>query len=387
MICHDESMKSIRTIAYLALLSCLASGCQVGRRYGEGEQFAVIDDIVAEEIEAGHIPGAVVLVGQADRILYWEAFGYEVTEPYREPMTRNTVFDLASLTKPIATATSVLILADRGQLDVNDLVSVYLPAFGCKGKEEVQIRHLLTHTSGLPAYTNAEDLESRYGRPCPDKVVEKICSLDALSQPGEQFHYSCLGYIILAEIVKVVAEQDVGEFSRQNIFRPLGMRRTAFHPPASWHKNIAATQIVKGQLLRGAVHDPLAQLMDGMGGNAGLFGSARDLAIYCRMLLNGGTLKGRTVLGHQAATLLTAAQSHGRAFGFGVSSSYSWVKGPRASQQAFFHTGYTGTSIVCDPTDGVYLIILTNRVHPHDEGVSKAIRTKIAETVFQAFDP
>ncbi len=380
-------MKPIRTLTYLALVSCLAGGCRMDGRYRRDERFAPLDDVAVEEIDAGHVPGAVILVGQGDRLLYWEAFGDAVSEPYLVPMTKETVFDLASLTKPIATATSILILADRGQLDLDDAVGKYLPAFACNGKEEARIRHLLTHTSGLPAYTSAAALEREHGRPCPDKVIAKICGLAAMSPPGEKFRYSCLGYITLAQIVQIVTGQNIDAFSRENIYEPLGMMRTSFNPPASWQADIAGTTIVDGQPLRGTVHDPLAQLMDGLGGNAGLFSSAADLALYCRMLLNGGTLNSRRILSPEAVELLTSPQSHGRAFGFDVSSGYAWVKGPHASQRAFCHTGYTGTSIVCDPASDAYLILLTNRVHPDDKGRSKPIREKTAEIVFGILAP
>ncbi len=341
-----------------------------------------IDGVVEEEIQAGHFPGAVVLVGRGKKTLYRKAFGLEVAEPFEEPMGEDTAFDMASLTKPIATAASILILVDQGRLDPNDYVRDYLPAFACNGKEEARIRHLLTHTSGLPAYTDANDLKSRYGSPCPDNVIEKICSLKAQSEPGQEFRYSCLGYITLAEIIKVVIGQSIAEFSHANLFMPLGMRHTRFNPPASWRSEIATTEIVDGELLRGTVHDPLARLMAGTSGNAGLFSTASDLSIYCRMLLNGGTWKRKKVLSPAAIEMLTTPQSHGRAYGFDVSSSYSWVKGSRASPRAFCHTGYTGTSLVCDPATETYLIILTNRAHPHDKGTCKPVRRKLAEIVF-----
>jgi CubicO group peptidase (beta-lactamase class C family) len=163
------------------------------------------------------------------------------------------------------------------------------------------------------------------------------------------------------------------------------MKHTSYNPPAFCEKDIAATQIVDGQLLRGTVHDPLAQLMGGVSGNAGLFSTAHDLSIYCQMLLNSGKWKGKKILSPEAVSRLTTIQSHGQTYGFDVNSGYSWVKGSFAPENAFCHTGYTGTSIVCDPASNVYVIILTNRAHPHDKGTSKHIRTKIADIVFQAY--
>lgn len=380
-------MKLIRIITiFFALLLCTTIGCQPVQEKSRKQNLSRIACVVEEEIKKGNIPGAVVLIGQGDNILYHKAFGCEVNEPYQERMGKNTVFDLASLTKPIATAASIMVLADQNRIKLTDYVSTYLPDFARHSKQEVQIRHLLTHTSGLPAYTNAKELKDWFGSPCPDKVMEKIYGLKLLSKPGKEFRYSCLGYITLAKIVERVSGENIDDFSGENIFAPLGMENTTFNPPESWTKDIAGTEIEDGWLLRGTVHDPLARLMGGISGNAGLFSTAYDLSIYCRMLLNDGTWKGVKVLSPEAVAMLTTAQSHGRAYGFDVHSGYSWVKGTYASEEAFCHTGYTGTSIVCDPVSKVYVIILTNRAHPHDKGTSKPVRKKIADIVFQAYE-
>ena len=178
--------------------------------------------------------------------------------------------------------------------------------------------------------------------------------------------------------------KNIDVFSMENIFTPLGMKNTTYNPPASQQKDIAATQIVEEILLRGTVHDPLAQLMAGTSGNAGLFSNAYDLSIYCRMLGNDGILDGKRILSSESIYMLTTAQMHGRAFGFDVDSSYSWVKGSYVSEKAFCHTGYTGTSIVCDPVSRTFVIILTNRAHPNDKGASKPVRTKVADIVFSS---
>ncbi len=379
-------MKLKKTITILlALLLLTLTGCQLVEKRPYKPDLSGISHVIKEEIKQGNIPGAVVLIGQANKVLYWKAFGHEVNEPFQEKMSKNTIFDLASLTKPIATATSILILADRGKIKLDDYAGNFLPSFACNGKEEVRLDHLLTHTSGLPPYTNADSLKNAYGAPCADKLIDKICDVNAVSKPGEKFRYSCLGYITLARIVEIVSGQNIDDFAGGNIFAPLGMKHTGYNPPAFNEKDIAATQIVDGQLLRGTVHDPLARLMGGISGNAGLFSTAYDLSIYCQMLLSSGKWKGKKILSPEAVSLLTTAQSHSRAYGFDVDSSYSWVKASFASQNAFCHTGYTGTSIVCDPESEVYVIILTNRAHPHDKGASKPIRTKIADIVFQTY--
>ncbi|MHC4116170.1 MAG: serine hydrolase domain-containing protein [Planctomycetota bacterium] len=375
-------MKPGQTLMTLLLL--IVVGCRPAHHVHLEQRFSAIGPVVDEEIEKGSFPGAVVLVGKGDDVLYWEAFGREVVEPFAEPMTRETVFDLASMTKPIATATSILILRDRGAIDLDDNVGEYLPAFACNGKEEARIEHLLTHTSGLPAYTNASALKEQYGNPCPEELIDKICGFEADGAPGEKFRYSCLGYITLAKIVEVVSGEDIAAFSRRNIYNRLGVKRTGYNPPEPWERDIAATEIVDGQLLRGTVHDPLAQLMAGRSGNAGLFSNVYDLSIYLRMLLKGGIWRRRRILSSESVGMLTEEQSHGRAFGFDVNSSYSWVKGDYALPGAFCHTGYTGTSAVCDPASGLFVIILTNRAHPHDEGATRPVRKKVADIVFSS---
>ena len=366
------------------LLLCVATGCQPVQKEIRKQRFNEIDHVIEEEIEKGNFPGAVVLVGKQDDILYWEAFGNEVIDPFEEPICRNTIFDQASLTKPIATATSIMILRDRKAIELDDYVGTYLSAFACNGKEDVRIRHLLSHTSGLPAYMNAAALKEQFGSPCPEEVIEKICGLEAISKPGEEFRYSCLGYITLAKIAETVSGKNIADFSGENIFAPLGMKHTGYNPPDSWEKDIAAAQIVDSQLLRGTVHDPLAKLMRGISGNAGLFSNAYDLSIYCRMLLNDGIWNGTRILSPEAVVMLTTAQAHGRSYGFDVNSSYSSVKGSYAPEKVFCHTGYTGTSIVCDPVSEAFVIILTNRVHPSDEGTAKSVRSKVADIVFSS---
>ncbi len=367
---------------FLAFLSCFLPGCRPEPKEEPRQLFTGIDQVVEEEISKGSFPGAVVLVGQEDDIVYWQAFGNRIIDPCEEPADRNTIFDLASMTKPIVTATSIMILRERKKIALDDYVGKYLPAFACNGKEEVRIEHLLTHTSGLPAYTNAAELKEQFGSPCPDKVIEKICSFEAAGKPGDEFRYSCLGYIILAKVVENISGQNIGQFSKENIFAPLGMKNTSYNPPDSWERNIAATEVIDGVPLRGKVHDPLARLMAGLSGNAGLFSNTYDLSIYCRMLLNGGERHGKRILSPESVKLLTTARTHGRACGFDVNSTYAWVKGSYAPQDAFCHTGYTGTSIVCDPAGKTFVLILTNRAHPDDKGATKPVRIKVADIVF-----
>jgi len=366
----------------ILVLLHLIVGCQKTKPGFTETQACKIQALVESEIDKGSFPGAVVLAGQDQTILFYEAFGNQVIEPESRPMTKDTVFDLASLTKPLVTAPSVMVLVDQSKIDPNDTVAAFLPAFACEGKDTVQIRHLLTHTSGLPAYTSAKSLEDAYGSPCPEAVVNAICQSKPLNKPGETFRYSCLGYILLARIVETISGQTLDEFAQENLFRPLSLQHTTFNPSGSTIDRIAPTEVVNEQVLCGTVHDPLAQLMGGVSGNAGLFSTANDIATVCQMLLNGGTLNNKTILSPEAVALMTMPQLQARGFGFDVDSSYAWIKGDHVSDQSFCHSGYTGTSIVCDSQTGRYVIILTNRAHPHDEGTVKAVRTGIADIVY-----
>jgi len=381
MSCHGDMKERKAILSLLAALLLGAPGCQRAVRLPAAtEQW--IDSLIEGEIEKGSFPGAVVLIGLGRRTLYYKAFGRQIITGPNESISEQTIFDIASLTKPLATATAIMILRDRGLIRLGDRVSKYLPGFGCAGKEDVRIEDLLTHTSGLAAYTNAEELKRQFGSPCPQKLLERICSAEALSEPRKEFRYSCLGYIVLGRVVELISGRRLDEFTAENIFEPLRMEQTCYNPPASWRTKIAATEVVDGQALRGTVHDPLARLMAGRSGNAGVFSTAADLARYCRMLLNGGKAGRRRILSGESVDLLTRRRRLGRACGFDVDSSYSWIKGSLAPEGTFCHSGYTGTSVVCDPGSKVFIIILTNRAHPNDQGSTRAVRTQLADTVF-----
>lgn len=341
-----------------------------------------IRQIVNGEIENGSFPGAAVYVGKGDKELFFEAFGQAVSTPYKRAMKTSTVFDIASLSKPVATATATLILFDRGLLSPEDCAAAYIPQFAQNGKEQVMIKHLLSHTSGLPSYTSVKEAGIGAGEEAAEKMFAAICALKLQNPPGQVCDYSCLGYITLGKIVEAVSGQPLNIFVRNNIFKPLEMTSSCYNPPFYRRGNIAATSIINGKPNRGTVHDPIAAAMGGVSGNAGVFSTAEDLANFCRMTLNQGTFKGRRILSPQSAAMLTTDITHGRAYGFDVNSkSHSWIKGDCFGDKAYCHSGYTGTSIVCDPQSGLFVIILTNRVHPADKGSTKTVRKEIADIV------
>jgi CubicO group peptidase (beta-lactamase class C family) len=357
-----------------------------------------VEAIIQEAIQNKDFPGAVLLVARKGKIVLFESFGESQWVPDSRPMNTSSIFDLASITKPVATATSILILVERGQIRLWDKVKDYIPGFlpyagdlprsaeGDGEPEDARLWHLLTHTSGLPPYTDAEELAEEFGNPVStETLVEHIAQLEKSDPPGEAFHYSCLGYISLAHIINKVSGQTVAEFALNNIFRPLKMRHTFFSPPTELHHLCVPTEVLDGQPLVGIVHDPLARLQGGVSGNAGLFSTAGDLAIFAQMILNKGEFKGKRILGPLAVERMTSIYPGvafaGRGLGWDLDSSYSTNGGDLFGPDSFGHTGYTGTSIWIDPETETFVIFLTNRVHPDDKGSVASLRSHVANVV------
>jgi CubicO group peptidase (beta-lactamase class C family) len=353
---------------------------------------AYLDEIVQEAIGRKDFPGAVLLVTREGKTVYRKAFGESQWLPEPKPMAADMIFDLASVTKPVATATSIMILVERGKIRLWDKVKEYVPDFAAyieeKGVpgEDARLWHLLTHTSGLPPYTDPKEVEKQYGNPCStEDLVKVIARIPKQSQPGKQFTYSCLNYITLASIVKKLTGQSIAEFAAENIFRPLGMTRTFYNPPAEFLPLCVPTQVIEGRPLRGVVHDPLARLQGGVSGNAGLFSTADDLAVFAQMMLRGGEWRGVRVLSPLAVErmveIFPKTADSGRGLGWDLTSDYGTVRGDLFGYGSYGHSGYTGTSIWIDPETKTAVIFLTNRVHPDDKGEIIAMRSKVANVV------
>ena len=351
-----------------------------------------IDRIIREALELKEFPGAVVLVARNGKTVYRKAFGESQWVPVVEPMTEDMIFDLASLTKPVATATSIMILVERGRLRLWDLVRDYVPEFvpylhekGVPG-EGARLWHLLTHTSGLPAYTDPRAVEKACGNPvATEDLVQVIARLPKEAPAGQRFTYSCLNYITLAYILQKVTGRTIADFAAENIFRPLGMSHTFFNPPEALRNKCVPTEFVDGAPLRGVVHDPLARLQGGVSGNAGLFSTADDLAVFAQMMLDGGAFGKVRVLGPLAVKRMTEifpkTAPAGRGFGWDLTSDYGTVRGDLFGYSSYGHSGYTGTSIWIDPETQTVVILLTNSVHPDDKGDIIAMRSKVANVV------
>ncbi len=348
------------------------------------ERLARIDVAVRDSIDRKETPGAVVVVGRKGRIVYRKAFGDRALIPKREPMTLDTIFDLASLTKVVATATSIMILVERGKLSLADPVALHIPEFGKRGKERVTIEQLLTHRAG---FVPDNDISDYIGNVNP---LEKIYELQPIYDPGARFLYSDVGYIVAAEIVRRVSGRPTDEFARENIFAPLGMADTSFSPassgaqrgPQTRRSPIAPTESREGRFMRGEVHDPRAYAMGGIAGHAGLFSTADDLAIFCQMILNKGEYAGRRVLAPYTVERMVRAASlpsaQMRGIGWDVNTSFSANRGDLFPVGSFGHTGYTGTSLWIDPASQSFVVLLTNRVHPADKTSVTRLRSAVA---------
>jgi len=347
------------------------------------QRLAHIDEVVQEAIARRELPGAVILVGRQGRIVYWRAFGHRALEPKPLPMTRDTVFDLASLTKVVATATSVMILVERGKIRLSDPVARYIPEFAQNGKERITIEQVLQHRGGLIAVNDMGDY-----REGPEKALERIYALGTVAEPGTRFLYSDVGYIVLGELVRRVSGQRLDEFARENIFRPLGMTETTFTPTGALRERCAPTERREGRWMIGEVHDPRAYALGGVAGHAGLFSTARDLAIYCQMILNGGEFRGMRILSPMGVRRMIEVRGlppdEWRGLGWDIHTGYSSNRGDLFPIGSFGHTGFTGTSLWIDPTSQTFVVFLSNRVHPDGRGDVTALRGRVASIVAAA---
>ncbi len=350
------------------------------------QRLAPIADIVSREIRAGKTPGAVVLIGHEGKIVYRRAFGFRSLEPAKDPMTEDTVFDLASLTKPVATATAVMQLAEQGLVNIDDPVSRYWPAFKANGKKDITVRQLLTHYSGL-----RPDLSKRPAWTGYRAAMRKIISERPVFPPGRVYIYSDINFEALGELVRLVSGLPLDDYSEQNIFKPLGMKDTGFHPLPDLKDRIAPTRFAYHTVLCGRPHDPTSYRMGGVSGHAGLFSTADDLARFAQAFLGGGALDGTSILKPETVREMASPQSPPgktpRGLGWDLEPPFLSDSDEITETPAYGHLGYTGTALWIDPLTKTYIIVLTNRVYPDDKGNVKELRADIKEIVSKALGP
>lgn len=350
------------------------------------EQLAPISEIVEKAIREKQIPGAVILVGNKGRVIYRKAFGYRSLVPDKHLMTLDTIFDISSVTKVVATTTAVMQLVEKGKLNLEDRAAKYWPEFKVNGKQDITVRQLLTHYSGLRPDLKMQPYWSGYG-----SAMKKILSERPKFTPGKRFVYSDINFEILGELVKRLSGKPLDLYSAENIFKPLGMNDTLFNPSSGLHNRIAPTEYIDrtGRVLTGEVHDATARRMGGVSGHAGLFSTADDLSVFAGMILNNGGYNGVNILSSASVKKMTTPQSPKdkkilRGLGWDIDSPFSCNRGECFPIGSFGHSGYTGVSIWIDPFSETYLIILTNRVHPDGRGDAKKVYKEVATTVGRA---
>ena len=379
---HDIMLLSALSLCMLSMFAAEVLAEPPGLAPGDPAEcglslsrLAVIDDVVAEGLRDERMPGCVVLVGYRGQIVWLKSYGSRQVKPDVVPMTTDTVFDLASLTKPIATATSIMLLIEDGLVELDAPAAKYIPEFGNTGKEVITIRQLLVHQSGLLPDNSIKDYEN--GRA---DAFRRIHELDLLAEPGTRFMYSDVGFIVLGEIVERVSGKSLDAFARERIFKPLGMFETGFNPPAELKQRAAPTQERNGEWMRGEVHDPRAFRLGGIAGHAGLFSTAENLARYAQMLINKGVLGEARILKTETCQLMQTSQqvsSGVRTLGWDRRTGYSSNRGDLFSGSAFGHGGFTGTALWIDPAQEMFVIFLSNRVHPDGNGSVNTLAGRI----------
>ena len=411
-------MKRIVISALAALLS-VALNAQVKtdspRDHGMNpEHLARVDEVIAEAIRDGEMPGAVLSVVRGNHIVYLKAYGNKSVVPDTVAMTTGTIFDLASLSKCVGTTLSVMQLIEDGRLRLSDPVKRFIPEFkpwtdpGTGEAVDITVRDLMTHSSGLSAYYDAGKIVARFGPHQPDSLMRVIATeVERHFRPGSDFLYSCLNFITLQHILERVTGERLCDYAEAHVYAPLGLKHTGYLPlqddlrtPArhtEWLPLIAPTEVqADGTPLLGAVHDPLARLVGGgNSGNAGVFSDAAGLSRICMMILNGGKAWADKRLGYPEERILSKAAirlmetipatndpSVGRALGWDVCSTHSGLRGDLFNPETcLMHTGYTGTSILIDTETRTAVILLTNRVHPSDNGAVGRLRALVANIV------
>lgn len=333
-------------------------------------KLAEIDGAVKGALEEKKLPGCVVCIGRRGKIVLLKAYGHRSLEPRKIEMTTDTVFDLASLTKPLATSIATFVLIDQKKLRLDDRVAKHIPEFAAQGKDQVTIEHLLLHTAGLIPDNPLSDYNDG-----PEKALARIWELKPVAPPGERFLYSDVSMMTMAEVVRRAAGEDIHKFSQRAIYRPLGMKETGYLPDESLRQRAAPNEKQGDQWLQGEVHDPRAAKLGGIAGHAGLFSTASELAILADMLLGRGARGETRILSEDAWKDMTRPRevpirlSSGREAtarrspGWDIRSGFSSNRGRTFSDSAFGHGGFTGTSFWVDPEKDLFVIFLSNRLH------------------------
>ena len=360
---NSYKLTFILRVLVTAMLFGLNVSCQNNNNQQSEYDLTQIDEIIQSAIKDSAFPGAVVLVSKDGKIIYEKAFGQLTYDDTSASVTINTIYDIASLTKVIATTTAIMICYDKDLFSLDDPVVEYLPEFSKNGKEKVTIKNLLLHNGGLLAfkrfYTNYSSA---------DEIIKDIYKTPLSYEPGSNTVYSDLGFITLAKIVEQVTGKSIDAFCKEEIFKPIQMNSTFFNPPDSLIHKIAPTEFDnywRNKLVWGEVHDETASLLNRVAGHAGLFSTAKDISNLLQLLLNDGTFNGRQIIKPETVKLFTTRYSDKstRALGWDTKSERNSSAGNLFDITSFGHTGFTGTSVWADPTRKLFVVFLTNRVY------------------------
>ena len=362
----------------VALAVVLLGGCPV---WAQGIDFTAVDDAARDAVQSGELPGAVVLVGRGDDVLLLRAYGWRRVYPEPAPMLTDTIFDIASLTKPFGTTLAVMSLVERGAVKLDAPLGRYLAEFRKPAFEHVTIQRLLTHSAGFPAIPPPGTV-----KPAIADTVRAFAKLPFDYPPGSGTQYSDMGFILLGEVVRRVSGRPLDQYLTRTILKPLGLRDTMFNPGSALHGRIAPTEWANNKMLLGEVHDPRARTLGGVAGHAGMFSTASDLGRLCRMLVSGGRLGAIRVLKPSTVHAMltrTADGTGSRAIGWDISSIFARSMLPFFPMESAIHTGFTGTAALIEPRTGTYVVLLTNRVHPNGGGSAKIreLRIRVAAAV------
>ena len=385
---HRDFMRFASLFLFLSLGFTTVLNAQTGAQSSESGLSPSCNESVTSLVEAAiaekKMPGCVICVGRHDRIVHLKAYGNRALEPATEPMLVDTVFDMASITKPVATGSSIMKLVEMGKLRINDKVVDILPEFHSKDKDKLTVLDLLVHRSGLIPDNALADYQNGV-----EKAWERICDLPLTAPIGTAFKYSDVNFIVLGKIVEKLSGQDLNTFARKNVFERIGMHESGFLPNESLRKRAAPTEQRDGAWIQGEVHDPRSHLMNGIAGHAGLFSTANDMARYAQMFLRMGKAvngDGSSVQVFAPTTLQLMSQGVPvpggiRGLSWDKRTGFSTNKGDLLSESAVGHGGFTGTVLWIDPAQDLFFVFLSNRVHPNGKGLVNPLAGKILNVI------
>ena len=357
------------------------------KSYQSVYDFSEVEKVINEAIKEEAFPGAVILVWKDDKTIFQKPFGQFTYDKNSNRVTLKSIYDLASLTKVLATTTAAMICVDKKLFDLGDKVYEYIPAFALNGKENVTIKNLLLHNSGLPAWKRYYDKNLSV-----EEILNDIYNSEIKFETGTETLYSDLGMIVLGKVINKASNQTLDEFCKEEFFTPLKMHNTFFNPPDLVLHRIAPTEIDnywRMKLIKGKVHDENSSLLGGVSGHAGLFSTAQDIAKLLELIINKGKINDKQLIKSETVELFTLKKidKNDRLLGWDVKSETGSSAGNKLSKNSFGHTGFTGTSIWVDPVRNLFVVFLTNRVYPSRENKKILhVRPELHDAVIDAIE-